>query len=339
MDSKKMMAILVVAIVAVAAAGVYVFMSGDDDKEGSLKVVYLNKGGYETFMVAEEKGFYDDLDFNMERLLVTGSGQDAVNALLADDADIAATGEGPVINTLLAHRDDIVLLASYTVSIGGQVWVTKEGSGVLTEGPTQERADSMKGKTAVVIAGSSTESIFKRWCAAFNLEISSTVDPTKLCLKTVENGAVLLESFGTDASVDILAASQPYPTTAMAQYNAKKIGDSSDINANSTTILVTTKAKYDEKADMMKDFVTALYETTKYINANKTECIKICSDRIGNSVAEETTAFAGITFSVSYNDVIIDTLYAAAQAKANNPLTREFIVSVCPLKSYLDSLA
>jgi len=339
MDSKKMMAILAVAIVAVAAVGVYVIMSGDDGKEGSLKVVYLNKGGYETFMVAEEKGFYDDLDFNMERLLVTGSGQDAVNALLADDADIAATGEGPVINTLLAHRDDIVLLASYTVSIGGQVWVTKENSGVLTEGPVQDRADSMKGKTAVVIAGSSTESIFKRWCAAYGLEISSSVDANKLCLKTVENGAVLLESFGTDASIDILAASQPYPTTAMTQFGAIKVGDSSDINANSLTMLVTTKAKYEEKKEMMKDFVTALYETTKYINENKTECIKICSDRIGNSVAEETTAFAGVTFQVSYNDVIIDTLFAAAEAKPANPLTRDFIISVCPLKEYLDTLA
>ena len=337
MDSKKILAIVAVAVLAIAAVGVYVIMSGDD-KEGSLKVVYLNKGGYETMMVAEEKGFYNDLNFNVDRLLVTGSGQDAVDALLSDNADIAATGEGPVINTLNAHGDDIVLLASYTVSIGGQVWVAKPSSGVGGATP-QATADSMKGKTAVVIAGSSTESIFKRWCAAFGLEISTSVDANKLCLKTVANGAALLEAYGTDSSVHILAGSQPYPTTAMSQYGAVKVGDSSDIDANSLTMFVTTKAKYDEKKDMMKDFVTAIYETTKYINDNKEECIKICSDRIGNTVAEETMAFDGTTFKVSYDTVIIDTLYAAGAAKSFTQMTKAFFISVCPLKAYLDTLA
>ena len=336
MDSKKMMAILAVAIVAVAAVGVYVFMSGDDGKEGSLKVAYLNKGGYETFMVAEEKGFYNDLDFDVEKLLVMGSGQDAVNVLTSGNADIAATGEGPVITTLNAYGDDIVVLASYTVSVGGQVWVAKPSSGVGGNTP-QETADSMKGKTAVVIEGSSTEKIFKRWCAAFNLGISTEVDPDKLYLRLLPDGSVLLETFGTDASVDILAASQPYPTTAMAQYNAVKVGDSSDINANSTTVILTTKEIYEEKKEMMKAFVTALYETTKYINANQEECIKICSDRIGNSVAAETLAFEGTTFKVSYDDIIIDTLIAARGTF--DQITKEFLISVCPLKTYLDSLA
>ena len=337
MDSKKMLAIVAVVVLAIAAIGVYVIMSGDNDKEGSLKVVYLNKGGYETFMVAEDKGFYDDLDFNMENLLVTGSGQNAVDALLAGDADIAATGEGPVINNLVKYGDDIVLLGSYTVSIGGQVWVAQGDSSIGGATP-QEKANSMKGKVAGVIGGSSTESIFKRWCAAYGLEISTTVDPDKLCLKTILDGAALLEAFGTK-DIEILAASQPYPTTAMAELSAKKIGDSSDINANSTTMVITTKAKYEEKGEMMKDFLGALHETTKYINANKEECIKICSDRIGNSVAEETTAFAGTTFDVSFDDVIIDTLFAAADAKPGNTLTRDFIAAACPLKSYLDALA
>ena len=334
MDSKKILALVIVALVAVASVGIYVILTNNNEKD-SLRVVYLNKGGYESMMVAEEKGFYNDLGFNVERLLVTGSGQNAVDALLAGDADIAATGEGPVINTLNTYMNDIVLLGSYTISIGGQEWVAQGDSSIGGSTP-QAVADSMKGKVAGVIGGSSTESIFKRWCAAYNLEIGEGAE--KLNLKTITDGPALLEAFATK-DIELLAASQPYPSTAVTELGGKKVGSSADINANSLTMFVTTKEKYDANKENMKAFVTAIYETTKYINANKTECIQICADRIGISVAEETTAFAGTTFKVSYNDVVINTLFAAAQAKSFTNLTVAYLTAACPLKAYLDSLA
>ena len=126
MDSKQIGAIAAVAIIAVAAiAGVLILNNNQNEDE--FKVAYLEKGYY-TFHVAFDKGFYDDLGFKVKPVIVGGSGQDAINAVLAGDATVAATGDAPYVNTLASNGPDkFVGLCMYdetTKASAGHKWVT-----------------------------------------------------------------------------------------------------------------------------------------------------------------------------------------------------------------------
>jgi len=126
--------------------GAAAVMGNEEDR--SLSVVYLNKSTYEALIVADKKGFFGELDFKLTKHVVTGSGQDAVNAMVAGSADIAATGEGPAINALNQYGDDIVVLCSYDISTGAHVWVAQHsliGNGIDVEGKTgSEIADQLR---------------------------------------------------------------------------------------------------------------------------------------------------------------------------------------------------
>ena len=114
MDSRKIIAI--VAVLAIVACAVVVVVMTQQQENKDLSVVYLKKNGYETEMVAEAKGFFSDEGVNVKGETVTGSGQDAVNKLLAGSVDIAATGQGPVANTLHEYADDLVIILWYFAS-------------------------------------------------------------------------------------------------------------------------------------------------------------------------------------------------------------------------------
>jgi ABC-type nitrate/sulfonate/bicarbonate transport system substrate-binding protein len=335
----KLLAVGAVVIIIAAALGAAYVMGGEDD---SLSVVYLNKSSYEALIVADKKGFFDELDFEVTKHLVTGSGQDAVNAMIAGSADIAATGEGPAVNVLNKYGDKIVVLCSYDINTGGHVWVAQKtliGNGIDVDGKEpQEIADQLKGSEykVGVIQGSSTEAMFKRWCDNFNVTYNTTAG-SDLQLKYL-TGSTLVSSFAAK-EIDILAGSQPYPATVMESVGGVKIGSSEDIGVYSTCVLVTTKAMYDNKTEQMKSFVAALKMSTDYMNDDREECIDICASSIEWSKAAQAASFAGSTPKVAFNDTVVDIMYGVSKGKKfDATVTRDMINNSCPLKGYIDEL-
>ena len=334
----KLLAVGAVVIVVAAALGAAYVLGSEDEP---LSVAYLNKSSYEALIVADKKGFIDELDFDVKQHLVTGSGQDAVNAMIAGSADIAATGEGPAINALNKYGDKIVVLCSYDISTGAHVWVAQKsliGNGIDVDGKEpQEIANDLKGSNYKVgiIQGSSTEAMFKRWCDRFGVTYNTTGSDLQLKHLTKDT---LTSSFAAK-EIDILAGSQPYPATAMMEAGGVKIGSSEDIGAYSTCVLVTTKDMYENKTEQMKAFVAAMKKSTDYMNGNMKECIGICADRIGWSEAAQAASFAGSTPKVAFNDTVVDIMYGVSVGKGfNATVTKDMIAASCPLKEYIEGL-
>ncbi|KQM12561.1 hypothetical protein AOA80_01295 [Methanomassiliicoccales archaeon RumEn M1] len=338
----KLLAVGAAVIVVAAALGAAYVLGGEDD---SLSVVYLNKSSYEALIVADKKGYFDELDFDVIKHLVPGSGQDAVNAMIAGSADIAATGEGPAINALNQYGDEIVVLCSYDISTGAHVWVAQRSlideEKIIVDGKSpQEIADQLKGSgyTVGVIQGSSTEAMFKRWCDSFNVTYNTTAG-SDLQLKYL-TGNTLVSTFASkEKEIDILVGSQPYPATVMESANAVKFGSSEDIGVYSTCVLVTTKAMYENKTEQMKAFVGAIKKATDFMNENRDEAIEICASSIEWSKAAQAASFAGSTPKVAFNDTVVDIMYGVSVGKKfDDKVTREMISASCPLKDYIDGL-
>ncbi|HOK28613.1 MAG TPA: ABC transporter substrate-binding protein, partial [Methanomassiliicoccaceae archaeon] len=250
----------------------------------------------------------------------------------------AATGEGPAVNAIEAYGEDIVVLCSFAVRTAAQVWVAQGsliGEKIVVEGKTpQEIADQLKDSKlkAGVIEGSSTERLFKRWLDEF--EVSYSTDDSADIRLVYLTGSTLVQ-FAT-GDIDLLAGSQPYPSTAIENANGVQIGSSADIGVYSSSVLITTKDVYEKKTDMIKEFVAAVKKSTDYVEDHLEECIDICADTIGWSKTVQAEVFANSEPRVEFNDRIVDIMFAAAK----EGVTRETIADACPLdmKEYLEQL-
>lgn len=342
MDGKKILTIFVVLVLVVAGIGVFLYWNGSNSSKGDVSVVYLNKSGYEAIMVADSKGYFTGV--NVAYNIVSGSGQDAVNAMLAGSADIAATGDGPAINTLNKYGDEVVILGSYSYGTGGQVWVSKANTGIVTyDEETDNReavAESLSGKVIGVNQGSTTESELKAWLEFVGVGYNgcgyaATYDVTLSYINTTNIVAAL-----AIGSIDVLAASQPFPATALTEVSGSyKIGSNADTDSYGVSILITTKTIYDSKTDEIKEFMRGIKKATDYMTNNNEDCVKICAAKIGWSEEAQRMSFEGTVMKTIYDDDVIDTLYSTAVKKGfSGTLTREFISASCPMKDWLAGL-
>jgi ABC-type nitrate/sulfonate/bicarbonate transport systems, periplasmic components len=349
MDASKMVVILVACVVVAGAVGAY-FILSDDGEEGELKLAYLEKSGYEEIMVADGKGYFDELDFKVTLNAVSGSGADCVEQLMTGNVDIASTGEGPYINALALHPNDVKIIGSYSVNTEGQMWVGRIGSGIvdpstLSDSMTKDEkaqavADSMSGKKFGILDGSSTHNMFKKWCAKYGLEmVEPGVSPTTtkyILMEYPANGAALVERLAIDGGVDAIAASNPFPINAIDKGYGYKIGSSLDLDLPSVAVFVTTKAVYDEKTEMIENFLRAMKKATDFMSdpENLEECLDICAPRVNWTENAQEIMFSTNTSKISFDDDIVAALVAGAGTK----VTEAQIIASCPNKTFLTAL-
>ena len=347
------LAIAAIAIVAVAAVSVVVVASDRDSSEdGELSVVYLKKNGYETEMVAEEKGFFKDFGLNVKGETVTGSGQDAVNKLIAGTVDIAATGQGPVANTLHQYADDLVILCGVNDSTGGQVWVAKIGGLVAYDRSTDNKAEVLDSFKTVsedgahpiklgVQKGATTESEVKGWLKAMGIPFNDfDADDSGKYVNLVNYKAnTLVSTLATD-TIDAMAASQPYPTMALSTVDGSyKLGSNADVDSHDVAMYITTKKVYDEKKELLEKFIKGLDKASKYMAdpANTEECKKIVNDVINDKDAVDG-AFAIAQWKTAWTDSMANTLLKTCTKKGYTEVTLDICKEKCPFRDLLASL-
>lgn len=349
MDSKKILAIVIVVIVAAASAGIaFVLLNGDHGTD--LKVSYLKKNGYETFMIADDKGYFKDAGVNVEGIPVTGSGQNAVDALLAGTVDIAATGQGPVASTLNNHLDDTVIICGVNYSTGGQVWVSKPGTGLVAYDGSNKSAvlasfesfESANGPVRIgVQQGATTESELKGWLNFMGISFANFGASTEgKLVKLIDIKANQLITTMNAGEIDVLAASQPYPSNALANISGSfKIGSNADTNSYDVACYITTKAIYDEKKDLIEKFIKGLDLASKYMAdpANTEECVGICANIIGTSNETVQAAFDIANWKVDWSDGMANTLYKTC-VKKSFPVSESDCRDKCLFKDYIATL-
>ena len=316
-----------------------------------ITVSYLNKANYEDVIVADHEGFYKECDAAVTTLPVTGSGQQSVEALIAGQSDIAATGQGPVADAIKQYGDDIVVLAGTNIATGGQMWVAGPGlTGDAAITPYNKDADNKaevkasfeaaaaaKGGTIKcgVQKGATTESEFKKWLKAFEISFNDFVEGDGT-VTLVDLKANTLPTTLASGDIDMMAASQPYPNTAIESVaGSYAIGKNSDINSYSVMCLITTKKVFDEKEDSIKAFLEAEKKAVDFMNSNTDEAIKICSEAIGTDEANEKAEFDIANFKVDMSDKMISTLQKACKGKEVE-ITEDQLKAQMPLIDWLN---
>ena len=360
MDSKKIFAICVAVIFVVAAIVVVVVVNnnnnnggGNPEVVGELSVSYLKKSGYETQMVADQKNFFADFGLKVSSVAVTGSGQDAVNLMLSGEVDIASTGEGPVANTIHNYPENTVIVCGTNRSTGGQVWVSSSGTGLVAYDKTKDnkaevlnsfKEASSNGTDPVKVGvqqGATTESEFKSWMKAMGIPFSDFESTTEgAYVKLVNLKANTLVSALATGSIDMMAASQPYPSQALKQVAGSfKVGSNEDINSYGLNMYITTKAIYNEKRDLIERFIRGLDKASDYMIDNEEECVTICAKVIdptgdGSGYIDTVQAeFDIANWGVKWSDEMANTLFKTCQKKSYTEITEAMCKDLCPFQN------
>ena len=311
-----------------------------------LSIAYLNKAGYEDIIVADNQGFFGpEITLNV----VEGSGQQTVEALLAGSVDIAATGQGPIADAIKQYGDDIVILAGTNRSTGSQVWVAgpnmpglvsydKAADNKADVKASFEEAAAAKGGPILVGVqqGASTESQFKSWLKFMDIsfnDFGAEGDGTVTLVDIKANN--LPTTLSTGADIDMMAASQPYPDTALASIEGSyKVGDSSDNDTYLAFFLITTKDKFAEKEDSIKAFLEADKMAIDFINANPDEAIQICADSIGTAPENIKATLDLDTYSMDMGDQNVSIIKKALKGKEVE-LSDDELAAMMPLAGTL----
>ncbi len=338
MDSKKILVIAVIAIVAIAGISIAVFAMQNNGEPGELKVAYLKKNGYETEMVAENKGFFSGV--KVTGVPVTGSGQQSVNALLAEEVDIAATGQGPVANAMHTNPDDVVIVCGVNHCTGGQVWVSKTDLSIpafngsnqtVIQDAFAAAATSCGGHVKVGLQkGATTESEFKGWLNFMGvgfIDFGGDEDPEKPVKLVNIDANKLVNTMSNTNDIDAMAASQPFPSQALSKISGSKmIGSNADNGSYDLSMYITTKKVYNEKKDLIEKFVEGLKKASEYMAdaKNLDECKQICVDVIGeSSKAAVDEAFKIAEWKTDWSDAMANTLFKTCEKKKYTEITLE----------------
>lgn len=322
-----------------------------------LSLVYLNKAGYETIIVADKKGFFEEAGPDIELLTVSGSGQQSVEALLAGSADIAATGQGPVADALGQYGDDIVVLGGTNCNTDSQVVVAGAGlagdTAIVAYDKAKDNKDEVKASFEAAAAslgqpirlgvqqGATTESAVKSWLGAMGVsfnDFGTEGEGTVALIDVKANTLPTVLATGTD--IDMMAASQPYPDTALKSIDGSyRVGSNADTGSYDMAAYITTKEIYAAKEDSIKEFMKALSETTGYMadSSHTDECITLCAESMGADEETVRAAFELADWDTAYTDTMVESIYKAASKKGYDDVTKESIAAANPLADWMKS--
>ena len=314
-----------------------------------LSIAYLNKAGYEDIIVADNQGLYKEIGPEITLNVVEGSGQQTVEALLAGSVDIAATGQGPIADAIKQYGDNIVILAGTNRSTGSQVWVAGPNMpGLVSYDKAADNKDEVKASFEAAAAakgspilcgvqqGASTESQFKSWLKFMGISFNDFGTEGDGVVTLVDIKANNLPTtLSTGADIDMMAASQPYPDTALGQIEGSyKIGDSSDNDTYLAFFYITTKDIYAEKEASIKAFLEADKAAIDFINANPDEAIQICADSIGTEPENIKATLDLDTYSLDMGDQNVSIIKKALKGKEVE-LSDDELAAMMPLAGWL----
>ena len=307
MKNKILVAIVaIVLVVILAGAGYYVLAdNNDDDSKETITVGYCNKVCYESFMIAEENGYFNGLDVNIEAKIIPGGGTDVSSALLKGEVDLAAMGDTPAVQNLNT-TDKTSIVCRYGYSESMHVFVARPNSGIDVDD-----LSTVEGKTIGVQQGSSTEGALLDW---MNVD---HIDTNKVTWKYLKPN-VQVEAL-SKGDVDMIASSQPNPQKALHLEGTYVVGTSEGLGNYYPLILLGSNSVISEKADAVNAVVDALKKASDFMKDNHEKAAEIAANKIGWAVDDELYCMQQITWEVGFTQEIdVKSLEKTAQVLRDN---------------------
>ncbi|MDP9821154.1 NitT/TauT family transport system substrate-binding protein [Nocardioides massiliensis] len=263
------------ASVALAACSDDSGASNGELDEVSVTVSHWPTSGYSaTYMVGQEKGFFEEEGIALEGIVPGAGGGTTVRSITSGDLDFGEVSTTGLVQATMAGAP-LVGIATSAGSIADLVWVAKEDSSF--DSFEDFCGDGVWGITA---PGSNSEAL----TALMAQEAGMRPD----CVNTVATGdlaagLVLVRSGEVDASI----LTEPLLTTELAKGDLKPVAEAVEYLPNFIQVVTVASQKIiDEDPELVQRFVNALGASQDFIRENPEEAGAIFAEEAG--VDEET---------------------------------------------------
>ncbi|HNX47642.1 MAG TPA: ABC transporter substrate-binding protein [Methanomassiliicoccales archaeon] len=293
--NKKMLAIVLVIVVVIAAVGVAILMMSSDDGEMDLTVAYSEKMNYETLMVANDKGYFDDVGLNVTPAIVTG-GIQAAEAIVTGSADVAAMGDAPAVQ---------LISKGIGAKIIGRIAGAEGMHRIISDSNLTEPED-LEGKKVGMQQSSSSHGAFLQWCKANEVD-------TDLVKFVYLNPTYLAEAMYS-GQIDAMVGSEPWAinTENLCGDSVHELGSSSGLGSSFPIVLVASHKALTEKGEALSRLLEALDMANDHINGDWNDSMDICAAHTGLTVGNQSKGSGLQFFELGFNATDVQSLTMTA---------------------------
>lgn len=293
--NKKLLAIVLVVVVVIAAIGVAFLLMPSEEDEMDLTVVYSEKMNYETLMVANDKGYFDDVGLNVTPAIVTG-GIQAAEAIVTGSADVAAMGDAPAVQLI-------------TKGIGAKIIgriAGAEGMHRIISDVNISAPEDLNGKKVGMQQSSSSHGAFLQWCEA------NDVNTDNVTFRYL-NPSYLAEAMYS-GEIDAMVGSEPWAinTENLCGNSVHELGNSSGLGSSFPIVLVASQKALAEKGEALSRLMKALDLANDHINDDWNDSMAICASHTGLSVEDQSKGSGLQFFELGFNATDVQSMTMTA---------------------------
>lgn len=293
--NKKLLAIVLIAVVVIAAVSVAFLLMPSGEGEMDLTLVYSEKMNYETLMVANAKGYYDDVGLNVTSKIVTG-GIQAAEAIVTGSADVAAMGDAPAVQ---------LISKGIGAKIIGRIAGAEGMHRIISDVNITEPKD-LEGQKVGMQQSSSSHGAFLQWCTANDV---NTDNVTFIYL----NPSYLAEAMYS-GEIDAMVGSEPWAinTENLCGDSVHELGNSSGLGSSFPIVLVASQKALAEKGEVLSRLLEALEMANDHINEDWNDSMAICASLTGLSVDDQSKGSALQYFELGFNATDVQSMTMTA---------------------------
>lgn len=264
-------------------------------KTSPLKLAYPQKVNYESFIVANHLGYFNEDGGNIKVITVT-SGINAAEAISLGDAHLAAMGDGPTV-ILMAQDKNILIVSRYAKGERIHRFIADTSIHV---------ANDLIGKRIGIQMGSSTNGALLNWFDKNNIKLEDVtlvpMDPLNMpeAMKTKQ--------------LDAMAGSEPWAVNVekMCSNAVHELDNLQDENNHFPHVLVANKDAVIDYEKQIRLIISALGKANEFIVNQPDSAAKIATKYIGLSVDEQKVCMNRLTWEINWDETDLKSLEASA---------------------------
>ncbi|MCX6650772.1 MAG: ABC transporter substrate-binding protein [Methanomassiliicoccales archaeon] len=295
--NRKILAAIVVIIVIVSAVGAIIMLQPSSEGESDITIAYSQKVNYETIMVANDEGMFEDQGLNITAKIVTG-GIQAAEALITASTDLAAMGDAPAVQ-LMTKDTGARIVARFIGGAGMHRFIAWNDIVQPTD---------LEGMKVGLQQGSSTHGAFLQWCQANDVNADNI---TFVFMNPIDIPLAM-----STRQIDAMAGSEPWAvnTENLCGDNVHELGNSSELGSTFPIVLVASEKALQEKAEAIKKVLKALDQANQFIVENWDEAMLDCANHTGLSVEDQSNCSIVQFYEVGFNATDVQSITMTAMA-------------------------
>lgn len=279
-------------------------------EEAKIRVGYFPNITHSQALVGISNGaFQKELGDNVKiETKIFNAGPSVIEAMFAGEIDISYIGPNPAINGYVKSKGEALRIVAGATS-GGAGLVVRDGSGIMANGDFHGKkiASPQLGNTQdVALRGWLNDNGYKLKERGGDVQVMPIANPDQLMLFVKKE-------------IDAAWTVEPWVSRLIKEGGGRLFLDERAIWPNGdfvTAHIIVSKKFLDEHPDLVKEWIAAHVDVTRWINSNPEEARKMVNSEIkrltGKALPEDVVNEAFSRLKVTY-DPVKDSLFRSAK--------------------------